>query len=165
MLVLLVHGSHTLSTFFSIPGLCSPLILELAPCSRALYLKMIIMRRSLFIIQAFMGHLLCWALQKRQTRWRLPLPSWGSHSCQGIHPGRVITNINLNVALEHASGPDNVAQAITEDPQKKMTFLLGHERQIRATQLLRKSWEVSLRLEYWEKLDTVQGTKNIFEHL
>lgn len=37
--MLLVHVPHTLSKFFSTPGLCSPLVPERALCSRMLYLS------------------------------------------------------------------------------------------------------------------------------
>lgn len=49
----------------------------------------------------------------------------GLMHCQGRHTGRVITSIILNIALEYKAGLDNPAQAIMEDLQEEMTFLLG----------------------------------------
>lgn len=125
-LVLLVHGSHTLSTCFSIPGFCSPLVPELTPCSRSPYLseddpneKLSIHYVSIYKTPAMLNP------AKEMNKMEASPALLRLTLCQGRHSERVIMSVILNVALEHAAGPDNLTQVITEDTPGENYFPAG----------------------------------------
>lgn len=100
------------------------------------YLKAVLKRRFLIIIQGVMEHLLCWTLVKRWTWRRLPLPSWGSHSIRGDIQ-KESSQVAFWMLLWNAAGPGNLAQTITVDFQEEMTFLQELEGWTWVNQLLR----------------------------
>lgn len=102
-----------------------------------------------------------------EQRPELPLPSalFGFTLLQWRHPGRGITSIILNVALEHVTGLDNLTQAIKKDFQGETTSLLRLEGWTGIKQLLRTRTlgRVEARaLEDWTQLSVWRTSLTTF---